>query len=331
MSGKGKMRCARCHKTFKAANARQNLCAECDAKERRARATAKTTPAASAATQPVTAPKIVGPGAGILVPELAQTPTQPAPDPPAATASPSRHVSGAPEPGANRPEHATDPRRASGEPANATHPQSHAQPKHGGHERTTAGRGTPGGKQSQAMSPRPRKQTTPAITLVPELRARIEARYRELADPVEFDGIRTRIAEEMSIPKALVKRVVLELRQREQMPSWWELQSYRGSEEELQRIRVAYTPYLPIPPVGIHKQIAAELRVDPGVVYQGIRRIRAEMRLPQFNPPEAHGQEAADTTDSGAETAHSVPAPAHATAQVASAPDGAQAPDTAAR
>lgn len=122
-----------------------------------------------------------------------------------------------------------------------------------------------------------------------ELRARIEARYLELAQPIEFDGIRTRIATELGVPKSHVKHVVAALRLRMQLPSWWELQSYTGAETDLERIRMAYVPHLPVPDVGIHKTLAEELNLDPRAVYQGIRRIRAEMRLPQYNAPELHG------------------------------------------
>src|SRR5262249_25606933 len=96
------------------------------------------------------------------------------------------------------------------------------------------------------------------MTLTDELRARIEARYQELAQPVEFDGIRTQIAAELGIPKPVVKRTVAQLRQRLHLPSWWELQSYSGTATELERIRTAYLPYLPVPEVGIHKRLAVE-------------------------------------------------------------------------
>jgi hypothetical protein len=141
----------------------------------------------------------------------------------------------------------------------------------------------------------------PPFVLTDEMRARIEQRYLELAQPVEFDGIRTRISEELNIPKAAVRHVVQEVRARLQMPSWWELQAFNGSDDDLARIRMAYEPLLPVPPVGIHKELATTLELEPIVVYHGIRRIRAEMRLPQYNPPELH----AEPEDSRAEASPS--------------------------
>src|SRR5207248_1182279 len=68
MSGRVKIRCARCGTSFRSASAKQTLCANCEARARRERAAHST--AAKPAVAPVTrtAPKIVGPGASILVP-----------------------------------------------------------------------------------------------------------------------------------------------------------------------------------------------------------------------------------------------------------------------
>src|SRR5262249_40856295 len=80
MSGKVKMRCARCGKPFKSSNAKQTLCPECEAKERAARATGRTAPKpAATAAAPAHKPKIVGVGAHILVPGMTPpVPIQPA-------------------------------------------------------------------------------------------------------------------------------------------------------------------------------------------------------------------------------------------------------------
>jgi len=127
----------------------------------------------------------------------------------------------------------------------------------------------------------------------PEHVTQIEARYAELAVPQEFDGIRTQIAQELSIPKKAVKKVVQAYRTNHNMPSWWETQSYKGDSEELEKIKAAYEPYLPVPPVGVHKKIAEELSLKAGEVYQAIKAIRLELNLPQFNDPVLHAEELA--------------------------------------
>jgi predicted nucleic acid-binding Zn-ribbon protein len=139
--------------------------------------------------------------------------------------------------------------------------------------------------------PRPKKvKTPPPQPFVPtaEQVAQIEERYLELAQPTEFDGIRTQIANELGIPKKAVKKVVKELRERQNIPSWWETQTYKGPAEEKEKIKALYEPMLPVPPVGIHKTIAEQLSLKPGDVYQAIKAIRLEMNLPQYNDPTLH-------------------------------------------
>ncbi len=162
------------------------------------------------------------------------------------------------------------------------------------------GPGGPGGKPKGQKPPKPpappkpkKEKIPPPEPFVPtaEQVTQVENRYLELATPAEFDGIRTQIAKELSIPKTAVKKIVKELRDRQNIPSWWELETYKGSEEELANIKEAYEPMLPLPPVGAHKQIAEQLTLKPGVVYQAIKVIRQEMKLPQYNDPALHGLE----------------------------------------
>jgi hypothetical protein len=40
--------------------------------------------------------------------------------------------------------------------------------------------------------------------------------------------------------------------------------------------------------LGIHKQIAQSLGLTPTQVYYGIRQVRQELGLPDYNPPEKH-------------------------------------------
>ncbi|HEV2581855.1 MAG TPA: hypothetical protein VGT44_13460 [Ktedonobacteraceae bacterium] len=159
--------------------------------------------------------------------------------------------------------------------------------------------GKRGGKPPRAKTPtppKPKREKIPPPTpfvATPEQIAQIETRYAELAVPQEFDGIRTQIAKELGIPKKAVKKAVQEFRTRNNKPSWWEMQSYKGDSEELAKIKAAYEPYLPVPVVGIHKKIADELGLKAGDVYQAVKAIRLEMNLPQFNDPELHAEELA--------------------------------------
>jgi hypothetical protein len=145
--------------------------------------------------------------------------------------------------------------------------------------------------------PRPKREKIPPpppFTPTPEQVQQVEERYLELAQPAEFDGIRTQIAKEFSIPKKAVKNIVKELRGRQNIPSWWELQAYKGSTEELEKIKAVYEPYLPVPQITVHKKIAEELSLKPGTVYQAIKMIRQELGLPQYNDPALHAEELAE-------------------------------------
>lgn len=267
MAAKAKMRCARCGKPYKSANAKQIYCDACAAKVKLERSAQKQADVHASASTISTSPKIIGPGASILVPELAHAV-------PAAPASADHR-----EPQTARPARlAMTPTHREPAPTASRAPRAH---------------GAEGARP--AKSPK-RAPSLPELT--EEMRARIEERYLELANPVEYDGIRTQISAELNVPKVLIKQAVRDLRVRLQLPSWWELQSYRGTDRELDRVRDLYVPYLPVPPIGVHRQIAEQLGLDSLAVYRAIRRIRAELRLPRFNPIEAHKSEA-QTAPSG--------------------------------
>lgn len=190
--------------------------------------------------------------------------------------------------------------------------------------------GKPGAqkKPRPALPPKPKREKIPPpapFVPTPEQVAQVEVRYAELAVPTEFDGIRTQISKELSIPKKAVKKIIKEFREREGIPSWWETQTYKGDSEEKEKIKAAYEPFLPVPPVGVHRKIAEELSLKPGIVYQAIKAIRLEMNLPQYNDPTVHGielksskqakpdsndhPESAATPAEGAETATPAAAP----------------------
>lgn len=259
-----KMRCARCGKRFKQSNKKQVLCADCLAKERLAK---KTTPALAQTGNGVA----TRPGAGTPTPAITIVQATPPPEEAifgSRARSAERHT-------AHEPQRSPQPDAAS--PLATMPPAAKPAPQ----QPTTK----PAPVEKRARQPRPAPKP---FELTDGMRATIEQRYLELSQPVEFDGIRTRIADELKVPKPIVKQVVRELRARRQLPSWWELQAYKGNDETLERIRERYLPLLPVPPVGVHKQIASDLQIDAPQVYQAIRRLRAEMKLPQYNPPESH-------------------------------------------
>jgi hypothetical protein len=255
-----KVRCATCRKVFAPAHAKQTLCPDCEKAQRAAKARRRAEANVPAQTRQPAAPLILGPGARVLLPE-----------------SPTAEITFP----------VSAPAALPTETANSETVETQA-PQPTPHAKSTMGRS---GAQSQS-TPRLRRAASPPFALTEALRLQIEERYLALANPVEFDGIRTQIATELHAPKPLVRAVVRALRQRRGMPSWWELQGFAGSSMDLERIRAAYTPYLPVPPVGVHRQIAESLGFEPRMVYRGIRKIRAQMGLPQYNALEEHPEQA---------------------------------------
>lgn len=319
-----KMRCAQCGKSFKSSSARQLICPECEEKARRERLAKAKGPQPGAGTPPPAPPRQVPakPTAPATRPEQSrqhwldqeQDVKVAAPEPketarPPRLDTPVRREVPAPTP--VRPVSNTPARAPSSVPAAPARSASPAHtpqritpapaPKRAdasrGAERAATPKKQEGEKRAKAgaarpASPRPKREPhppTPPFVPTAEQIAAIEKRYLELAQPHDYDGLRSQIARELGIPKSAVKQVVTVLRERLNLPSWWELQPYHGSPEEKERIRQAYLTFLPLPPIGVHKQIAGMLNLPAGTVYQAIKAIRSEMNLPAYNPPEAHG------------------------------------------
>lgn len=280
-----KMKCARCSKRFKQANKKQVFCADCLAKERVAKKSGAqliSSPTGFASGSP-NRPNQGMPSSSVTI--VATTP------PPELGAYGSR-ARIAERQATPLPEHAPHPGAAAPAPG-STGPVSPP-------VRSVPAQQAPT-KPAPAVEKRPKqpRPQAPSFQLTDELRASIEQRYLELSQPVEFDGIRSQIANELQAPKPVVKQVIRELRVSRQLPSWWELQAYKGTDQMLERIRERYLPLLPVPPIGVHKQIASDLQLDPPQVYQAIRRLRAEMKLPQYNSPETHTDESQQPTHGG--------------------------------
>ena len=56
------------------------------------------------------------------------------------------------------------------------------------------------------------------------------------------------------------------------------------SPEQMMAIRNLYEPLLPLPPIGCHKIIAAQLKMDEWRVHVGIGLVRKQMGLDRWNP-----------------------------------------------
>ncbi|MBQ8459947.1 hypothetical protein IJ541_07580 [bacterium] len=77
--------------------------------------------------------------------------------------------------------------------------------------------------------------------------------------------------------------------------------------DQLNAIKMLYEPLLPLPPIGCHKIIAAQLKMDEWRVHVGIGLVRAQMGLERWNQeredaPEEFKKQKADTEASTEET-----------------------------
>src|SRR5262249_5251887 len=108
------------------------------------------------------------------------------------------------------------------------HKSAHVGEKGGHPQGGPRGRNKPHTPKQPTTPKPPREKIPPPAPFVPtpEQIKQVEERYLELAQPIEFDGIRTQIANEFQIPKKAVKQIVKDLRAQSHIPSWWELQTY---------------------------------------------------------------------------------------------------------
>ena len=56
------------------------------------------------------------------------------------------------------------------------------------------------------------------------------------------------------------------------------------SPDQLMAIKSLYEPLLPLPPIGCHKILAAQLKMDEWRVHVGIGLVRKQMGLDRWNP-----------------------------------------------
>lgn len=252
---KVKIRCATCGKTFKTAQAKKTICPDCEAVARRGAAVRSSTPSSAPAPRPAmdidikAAFRAATTRSGIfaayeqVTSPIVAPPHSKEPLPPTRPALPSRAATMRPRP-VLRP--SPPPRPA-----------------------------------PVAKTPKP---PTPPYQPTPTDIEAIRQRYLDLAQP-EFDGIRHQIASDLHIPLRVVREIVKAVRTETRQPSWWDLQVQTLTPEDRARVRALYLPQLdlPLPTLGVHRQIAADLQLPSLAVYASIRTIREELGLPVYN------------------------------------------------
>jgi len=143
-----------------------------------------------------------------------------------------------------------------------------------------------GGGRPQQRRPqpnkKPRKQPKPLLVSKEQLE-QIELLYKTmlpLPNPDAHEVIGTKIGIE---PQKVFFGINL-VRQKMMLPKLpFPKRKLAISADQMMAIKALYEPLLPLPPIGCHKIIAAQLKMDEWRVHVGIKLIRAQMGLDRWN------------------------------------------------
>jgi hypothetical protein len=147
-----------------------------------------------------------------------------------------------------------------------------------------------GGGRPQQRRPqpnkRPHKQPRPLLVSKEQLE-QIELLYKAmlpLPNPDAHEVIGAKIGVE---PQKVFFGINL-VRQKMMLPKLpFPKRKLAISPDQMMAIKALYEPLLPLPPIGCHKIIAAQLKMDEWRVHVGIKLIRAQMGLDRWNEERA--------------------------------------------
>lgn len=147
------------------------------------------------------------------------------------------------------------------------------------------GRPQQGGPR-RPMQKRPQKQARPLLISKEQLE-QIEALYKimlPLPNPDAHEVIAAHIGLE---PQKVFFGINL-VRQKLMLPKLpFPKRKLAISPDQMMAIKALYEPLLPLPPIGCHKIIAAQLKMDEWRVHVGIKLVRAQMGLDRWNEDRA--------------------------------------------
>ena len=141
-------------------------------------------------------------------------------------------------------------------------------------------------RPNPAKRPRPQKQAKPLLISKEQLE-QIEVLYKlmlPLPNPDAHEVIGAQIGVE---PQKVFFGINL-VRQKLMLPKLpFPKRKLAISPDQLIAIKSLYEPLLPLPPIGCHKIIAAQLKMDEWRVHVGIKLVRAQMGLDRWNEDRA--------------------------------------------
>ncbi len=134
--------------------------------------------------------------------------------------------------------------------------------------------------------PKPQKPAKPLLISKEQLE-QIEAIYKALL-PLPNPDVHELIGEKLGIEPQKVFFGINLVRQKMMLPKLpFPKRKLAISPDQLLAIKSLYEPLLPLPPIGCHKIIAAQLKMDEWRVHVGIKLVRAQLGLDRWNEDRA--------------------------------------------
>lgn len=152
----------------------------------------------------------------------------------------------------------------------------------GGFNRSQGGYNRPQGNRrpQQGRPQRPQKQ----LLVNREQLLQIEELYKKML-PLPNPDAHEVIGEQIGLEARKVFFGINLIRQKMMLPKLtFPKRKLAVSPDQLTAIKMLYEPLLPLPPIGCHKIIAAQLKIDEWRVHVGIGLIRKQMGLDRWNP-----------------------------------------------
>ena len=139
-----------------------------------------------------------------------------------------------------------------------------------------------GNRRPGGGRPQPKKQAKPLLISKEQLE-KIEALYKTML-PLPNPDAHEVIGAHLEIEPRKVFFGINLVRQKLMLPKLpFPKRKLAVTPDQMTAIKSLYTPLLPLPPIGCHKIIAAQLRVDEWRVHVAIKLIRAQMGLDRWN------------------------------------------------
>lgn len=162
-------------------------------------------------------------------------------------------------------------------------------PQQGGYNRPQGGYQRPqrpqGGRPPMGRKPSRAQNRPPKQLLVnKEQLLQIEELYKKML-PLPNPDAHEVIGEQIGLEARKVFFGINLVRQKLMLPKLpYPKRKLAVSPDQLAAIKMLYEPLLPLPPIGCHKIIASQLKIDEWRVHVGIGLIRKQLGLDRWNP-----------------------------------------------